>query len=368
MSEVEVKSCSNPGCGQAGTNQCSACKTTAYCGVICQTTDWPHHKEECQGHLRKVGKANLAKAVVFDQEMNWMQSLRYGGLAATKLKQLKDRRLETVQAIDRALACKFDALQFMARYREAMECAEERYTLWAMNQMRNPGSITAGLQLIESCLHNEEFEDAERYARHAMFMINEMADNFIPVDQRPPFLADGSYYLASAVYGLATAGGIPPEGKQKAGEEAIELARQALELHTQLYGAENDRVANDMTILAAALDYFNNVDDDEVPRLYEQANAIFRLLEGSSSPNVAVGLKNLGLSFNRRAERGLAANNLDRCTANLELALPHLREAARIYTINNEVDQAANTFRLISLFEEQIREIGIEQAAVTIRS
>ena len=63
MAEVaEVKPCSNPGCDQPGTNQCSACKTTVYCCVICQTADWPKHKEECDGHLRQMGKANLAKA------------------------------------------------------------------------------------------------------------------------------------------------------------------------------------------------------------------------------------------------------------------------------------------------------------------
>ena len=50
------------------------------------------------------------KANGFDQQQNWVQSLRYGELAATKLKQLKDRRLETVEAIDAALTCKFDAL------------------------------------------------------------------------------------------------------------------------------------------------------------------------------------------------------------------------------------------------------------------
>ena len=102
MAEVvaEVKPCSNPGCDQPGTKSCSACKTTFYCCVICQTADWTKHKEECDGHLRKVGKANLEKALGFYRQQNWMQALRYGELAATKLKQLKDRRLETVQTID----------------------------------------------------------------------------------------------------------------------------------------------------------------------------------------------------------------------------------------------------------------------------
>ena len=274
MAEVaEVKPCSNPGCDQPGTNQCSACKTTVYCCVSCQTADWPHHKEECDGHLRKMGTANLVKAAGFERVRNWVQALRYAEIAATKLNQLKDRRLETVLLISDALTCKYNALNFMDRNKEAMKCAEEKYTLWAMNQMRHPGSIRAAFALIQSCIHNNEFEDAEHYARHAMFMINDMADNFIPSDQRSEFLADGSYYLAVAIYGLAKAGGIPPEEKQKAGEEAIASARQALEIHTQLYGTENVNVAADMGTLADVLDHFNDVDDDEVLRLIEQAIA-----------------------------------------------------------------------------------------------
>ena len=150
VADVEVKSCSNPGCDQPGTNSCSACKTTVYCGVICQTTDWTHHKEECPGHLRKVGMATLAKAAVLERQQNWTQLLRLGELAAVKLKKLKDRRLETVQAIDGALSCKFNALTFMDRHREALECIKECYSLWAMNHLRNPGSMTAALALIQS--------------------------------------------------------------------------------------------------------------------------------------------------------------------------------------------------------------------------
>ena len=120
-----------------------------------------------------------------------------------------------------------------------MECAKECYTLWAMNHMRNPGSMRAALRLIDSCSHNDEYEDAERYAREAYFMIAEMTDNFIPSDQQPGFLADVSYYLARAIYELAMADGISPEGKKKEGKEAIILARKALELFTQLYGTEH---------------------------------------------------------------------------------------------------------------------------------
>ena len=203
------------------------------------------------GHLRKVGKANIAKASGFHKN-NWLQTLRYAEVAATKLKQLKDRRLDTVQLIDKALSLKYDSTQHLGRHNEAMECAKECYTLWAMNHLRNPGSIKAALALIQCCLFNDEHEDAEHYARHAMLMINEMTDNFIPADQRSQFLADGSYYLATAIFRFAYSRGIPPEEKQRVGEEAIAYARQTLQIHTQLRGNDSVAVAADMTALADA--------------------------------------------------------------------------------------------------------------------
>ena len=365
MADAEVKPCSNPGCDQPGTSSCSACKTTFYCCVICQTADWSHHKEECQGHLRKVGLTHLLKALEFHKQQNWEQTLRYGELAANKLKQLKDRHLETVQLISNALSCKFDALQNLDRHREAMECAKECYTLWAMNHLRNPGSMSAALHLIQSCIHNEEFEDAERYARHAYFMIAEMTDNFIPADQQPRFLANGSYWLAVAIHRLARTGGIPPEGKQKAGEEAIVFARKALELHTQLHGTESAQVASDMSALADVLDYFNNVDDDEVLRLYERASAIYRRVEGSSSLNVASGELRLTNVYNNRAKRAGDANDLERQLANFELSLPRYREAAGIFSAINRVDSAAKALREAAKVEERIRQVGIARAAAT---
>ena len=82
-----------------------------------------------------MGMAHLEKATVFDREQNWVQTLRYAELALTKLKQLKDRRIETVKILDNAFVCKFNALQFLGRHKDALECAKERYTLWAMNHM-----------------------------------------------------------------------------------------------------------------------------------------------------------------------------------------------------------------------------------------
>ena len=363
MAEVEVKSCSNPGCDQPGKSSCSACKTTVYCCVTCQTADWPRHKEECDGHLRKLGNANLEKAQGFYRQRNYVQALRFAELAAIKLRQLKDRLLETVLLIDSALACKYNALNFMARHREAMECAEERYTVWAMNQMRNRGSINAALPLIQSCLHNEEYEDAERYARHAMFMINDMTDNFIPSDERPRYLADASYWLAQASLRLAMAGGIPPEGKQKAGEEVIELARKALEIHTQLHGTESAIVAADMIAIGEAKGHFNNVDDDEISHLFEQAIAIYRRVQGSSSVNVATCEFHLAGAYLNRANRAQVINDVDRYVANLELALPHYREADRIYRAINIVDRADESLRTIAEIEGKLRRVRIAISA-----
>ena len=346
-------------CSHPGTKSCGMCKATPYCSAKCQTADWPHHKEECPGQLLKVSKANLEKAIYFYARQNWMQALRHADISAIKLKQLKDRRLETVQAISDALVIKFDGYNGLGRQKEALECVEEQYTIWVMNHMRNPGTITASFRLIKSCINNEKYEDAENYARNTYFMITEMMDNFIPSNQRPEFLADGSNHLALAVYRLAKAGGIPPEGKQRAGEEAVPLARKALELHIQLKGTESADAAMAMGGLANILGYFNDVDDDEVLRLHEQAIAIYRLVEGSSSANVATREFTFAQAYHKRATRTREADDADRCTANLELSLPHFREAARIYRINNDMDKAALALRNFASVEEGIRKIKI---------
>ena len=43
-----------------------------------------------------MGMAYLDKARSFDREHNWSQALRYSDLAVTKLKQLKDRPVESI--------------------------------------------------------------------------------------------------------------------------------------------------------------------------------------------------------------------------------------------------------------------------------
>ena len=361
MAEVtEAPPCSNPGCDQPGTKSCSACKIAVYCSVSCQTADWAHHKEECDGHLRKVGKAHLTKASGFHRQQKWMQALPHAEIAATKLKQLKDRRLETVQILNDALGIKFDAFLHLSRNREAHECIKECYT---MNHMRNPGSMRAALGLIESCIHNREYEDAEHYARHAYFMIAEMTDNFIPSDQRSHFLADASHWLAQAILFLAKSGGIPSEGKKKAGEEAIEHASKALELQTQVHGTESAKAADSMGLLAEVLSYFHDFNDNEVLRLFEQSISTFGRVESRMSVNVAVNEYNLGNVYQKRAKRAVFVNDLDRCQANSEMALSHYRESVRIYRAINHVDKADEVLPIIGRLEELIHEVGICRAA-----
>ena len=362
-----METCSNPGCNQPGTNKCSACKITVYCCVICQTADWTHHKEECPGHLRNVVMANLFKAKGFYDGRNWMQALRYGELAATKLKQLKDRSLETVRTICLALGCKFDALVQLDRQKEALECIKECYSLWAMNHMRNPETIYTMMGLIQSCIHNNEFEDAEHYARHAYFMIAEMTANFIPANQRSMCLAEGSYYLSRAIFHLAEASGFPSEEeKKKTGVEAIELARKAIVLYTPLCGNESAKVAMATGSLADVLEYFNDVDDDEIPHLIKQSIAVYRRLEGNASMNVFKREIRLAYSYRQRANRAKDANDLDRSLANLELAMSHLRETARIARDINHAESIVNAHRGIAEIEESIRRTKIAKATAAV--
>ena len=179
MVEVaEVKSCSNPGCVQPGTSCCSACKIT-YCCVSCQTADWAHHKEECDGHLLKMGMANLQKAVGFHEVHNFAQTLRFCDLALVKLKKIKKDR--PVEALSTALKKKFDALKWN-------------------NKCTDPPALDAAFALIESCLHNNAFDDAVFYAGSLWEIINHKHDNKIPENDRPQYIARSAKYLAQATW------------------------------------------------------------------------------------------------------------------------------------------------------------------------
>ena len=359
---AEITICTRPGCDQPGPSLCASCRLVGYCCRTCQVEDWPRHKEtDCQGHLRKIGMSNLQKAVGFERDRNWMQTLRYSELALVKLRQLNDRPIE---AIDEALRCKFNALNQMGQDKEALECAQERYCLY-LTSHTHPPAIYASFALIQSCIHNEEYEDAELYARTTWETITLSRDSHIPDDKRRWFTAQGAFYLAQAMYCLAKKGDIPPEANQTVGQEAIGLARTALEIYTQLYGTDDHHlVALAMRLLADALDYFNNEDDDdEVLRLYEQSNAITARVDGSMSVNMAVGEECLAVTYGNRAQRAHAANDLDRELTNLELAVPHFVEAGRIYRAINYMDQADRVAQSAAKVEEDLRQCTIAKAA-----
>ena len=63
-----------------------------------------------------------------------------------------------------------------------------------------------------------------------------------------------------------------------------------------------------------------------------------------------------------RASRARSANDLDRCLADTELALPHYRETARIYRAINHVDTADSILRDVAETEESIRLMEIARA------
>ena len=313
--------------------------------------------------MLKVGLAHLEKAKGFGsfRGRNWLQSLRYAELALTKLKPLKDRSLAFIEILDEALTAKNDALSFMGRDREALECATERYNMWATTFMRNSRTIEAAFPLIETLTNNKEFAQAHLIAHTIYEMTMHPMTHDIPEDLQQPLLAKAANRLALATFRLARYVGIPPEEEQKAGEDAIALARKALEIDTQLYRADDIHIISDMSTLANVLNHFNG-DDNEVIRLYEQVIAIHSRLEGSSTINVAINKHNMGNAYYKRMYNSIAANDLDRCLANLELALPYYREAAVIFGAVNHVDKAKEATEIADKVEESIGQLQIQLA------
>ena len=343
--------CSNPGCDQPGTNRCSACKTNPYCGPICQTANWIHHKEECPGHLRKIGMSNLVKAREFHRERNFPQSFRHADISATKLQKLKDRPIEI---IDEALFIKYNSLNFMGKHKEALESAKERYCLY-LTKHTHPPAIIASFAVIESCIHNKEYFDAALYARTLWETITMSCDSHIPDNLREQFTARGAKELARALHALAQHGGMPVEEKQQTGKEAIMLARRALEIDTQVNGAESLQVGNDMAALAQVLSFFSEMDGDETIRLYDQSTAIYAKVEGNYSKNVATNEYNVGSLYYRRSKKAADAHDLDLFVFSLEMALPHYREAVRIYRAINHEDDANDATQYVVRVEELLK-------------
>ena len=129
--------------------------------------------------------------------------------------------------------------------------------------------------------------------------------------------------------------------------------------------AESSEVGNAMASLATVLEYFNNVDDDEVLRLRQQSIDIYARVQGSLSTNVAASEDNLGIAYSKRAIRARDADDLDRCVANLELALSRYHQAARIYRAINSVDRANEATQYAVEVEENLRQVRILRAAAT---
>ena len=302
---------------------------------------------------------NLAKAKGFHDTNNYAQLLRYSDLAVTKLKKLKNHPIED---IDAALNYKFSALHHMDRNSEALECAKEWYCLY-LTKHTHPPAIIAGFALIESCIHNNQFFDAVLYARTTWETLTLSRDSHIPEGQQQWFTAKGAYQLANAILHFSMDEDIPLEKQQESRREAIMLARKAMEIHTQMHGAESADVADDILLLAQILHYFNDDDDDEVPHLYKQAKVIFARVQGSLSVNVAASEGSLGGAYYSRATRAQAAQDADRFIVNLELALPHYREAARIYRAINHVERADSAVRNVSDLENLLQKVTLARAA-----
>ena len=139
----------------------------------------------------------------------------------------------------------------------------------------------------------------------------------------------------------------------------------AHEAHTSACHPSFFQFAVSMGLLASVLDYFNDVDDDEVPRLHEQAKVIFARVQGTLSPNVATCERNLGNTYDKRARRAYAANDLDRNVANLELALPHYRESVRIHRAINHMDMADKLAQAVLIIEKNLQAIAAGGVAAT---
>ena len=289
-----------------------------------------------------MSQSRYDKAVDFSKSRNFEQTLRFCDLALGKFNAIKKRPLDDVSRI---LAIKCQTLHQLGQHAESLQCAEEKYNLWAIARgPAHPSTIDASFFLVECLQLNQKVEDAHLFA-HTIWEIihtNNHVDNDIPGEKVQGYVATAAYLLARAIYRLDQSGGLPPEEKQKAGEEAIARARQSLEIRIQLYGAEHGLVATASTVLASALDYFTDCSNDEALRLQKQAIEIFRRVEGNLSANVASSVNSLGVTYYNRAQNSL--DDVENYKAALELALLHFRESAGIFRAMNHMDDADSGF------------------------
>ena len=360
-----METCTYPECTLPGTLLFNACRSSSYCSPICQTMDWSRHKESCESIVcHKVGMAYHNKVIDFLKARNFEQVIRCSDLALGKFNAMKKRPLEDVSLM---LAFKCESLQNSGRFAESLQCAEEKYNLWAVARgPAHPSTIEASFYLVECLQLNKKVEDAHLFA-HTIWEIihtNNHVDNDIPGENVQDYIATAALLLASAIYRLDESGGLPPAERQKAGGEAVARARQSLEIRTRLYGAENGLVATAMSVLAEVLDHFTAYCNDEALRLHEQATVIYRLTLGNLSFNLASCINSQGVANYHRAQHTF--NDLERYTAHLELALVHFSEAAEIYTAINHVDYADKALKCVHMVERDLQQARTLPAAAAV--
>ena len=150
VTQDPVIPCSAPGCSQPGTNKCSGCKNIFYCCAKCQKADWSHHKDTCEGQLRKVGSLHLDKAKGFLFEQNWPQALMCSNITLSKMNLLND---PPVEEIAEALGVKVNALNglnLVEQDKETLECAKEWHTMLTTKfTSTHPSTLNAGFSVIE---------------------------------------------------------------------------------------------------------------------------------------------------------------------------------------------------------------------------
>ena len=244
-------------------------------------------REICEGHLKT--------AQVLHGQHNYVQALHHSELAVTKLKQLQEDRHVDGYMVDEVMKTNYNVLHSMGQHPKAVLFAKEWHILWLdlWSDDRNNTLLmhapdlllNSPVALIESSIHNNDFVDAESFARGLWTTITSELHHF-PEDQRQAITSRGAYWLAQAAYYLSANDGVAPDEKEIVGDEVISLARTALEIDTQLFGIESEKVACDLALLARVLKYFNNVVDDEVLRMYEKRRHVAvtaRRRKGSSS-------------------------------------------------------------------------------------
>ena len=319
-------------------------------------------EEEDERHLLTVGRGLLTKAKSFYEANNYPETLRCSSLAM-KFNEMNKRSLE---GISKALAIKCTALQFLCRHEESLECAVEKYKLWALERgPAHPFTIDASFFLIDCLLSTRKYDDAYHYAYTIWEVIhtNNHVDNDIPGEKRLLYVEKSARLLARAIFRLASSGGIPLEEIEKSGTEAIARARQSLEINKQLYGNVSEGVAIATAILADILEYFQKSGDDEIIDLYKLSIDLHRQLHGYMSINVGVNNRNLGITYYNRAEQAHKASNRQQEKINLIQALSYLREAACIYRSINHQDKLKRTLFNVNEVEKKLQQIEVDGIA-----